>query len=429
MTKQLASNTFCAVPWVGMATKPNGTARVCCLMYSHENQGIVSDDDNNPYNFRDADFDQIRNGDTFREIRLALLNGVKHPLCNTCWIKEDAGSNSRRLQTNRIYKDEFTLDAAKQHTDINGRTDWQPSYWDLRFGNLCNLKCVMCHPSSSSQWYDDYVMLYNAEQYTDGGAVIKLTKKANGKYDVGDAYDWWKSEQFWKTLETKIPYMKQIYLVGGEPMLIEPHYEFLQKIIDAGRAADIVLEYDTNMTALHARSFDLWKHFKSIILRTSLEDYSVQNDYIRYPSKWHAIEKNLDTIRSWNVSNIQCSSSTTWQILNSFTITNLLDYFDKTDTEYHVRILNSPHWYDVKILPTQLKALLIEKYTAWAGSNDKRQKKIAVLISYLNSHMETYDESALKRFIALTDRLDKSRNTNWKTVFPELYAGLKYLYD
>jgi len=94
-----------------------------------------------------------------------------------------------------------------------------------------------------------------------------------------------------------------------------------------------------------------------------------------------------------------------------------------------VRILNSPHWYDVKILPTQLKALLIEKYTAWAGSNDKRQKKIAVLISYLNSHMETYDESALKRFIALTDRLDKSRNTNWKTVFPELYAGLKYLYD
>ena len=418
------TDTFCAVPWVAMSTKPNGTARVCCLMYSHYNQGIINDEHGTPYNYRDASFDDIINGQMAREVRLSLLQGIRHPSCATCWVKEDAGSNSRRLQTNKIYSNEFTLREAREYTDEEGYSRWQPSYYDLRFGNLCNLKCVMCHPSSSSQWYDDYVLLNGATSYNDGGTVVQMTKQSNGKHTVDGTYDWWQSSHFWQQLEDKIPFMKQIYLVGGEPMLIEPHYEFLGKIIASGRAGEITLEYDTNMTAVHYKALDLWKHFKAITLRISLEDYGIQNDYIRFPSKWTAIEKNIGTIRASKLDNIELSFSTTWQILNSYTICQLLDWYHENGFQYHVRILNSPSNFDVKVLPVTAKSTLIDIYEKWAGDDAKKLKNISVLVNYLRSTKDYDDMRQLHSFKNTVDRLDSARGTDWRATFPRLQEAL-----
>ena len=41
------------------------------------------------------------------------------------------------------------------------------SFYDVRFGNLCNLKCRMCGPTDSDQWYDDYVTIYNRTEYKE----------------------------------------------------------------------------------------------------------------------------------------------------------------------------------------------------------------------------------------------------------------------
>ena len=152
-----------------MATKPIGTARVCCLMTNSKdkNQGVIRDEQGLPYNLGRDDFDSIKNGSKAKEIRLAMLRGERHPDCTTCWTKEDMGAASKRTVSNKMYKGEFELSHAIDHTDNEGNTDWQPSYWDLRFGNLCNLKCVMCHPASSSQWYEDYVLLNNKTSFTD----------------------------------------------------------------------------------------------------------------------------------------------------------------------------------------------------------------------------------------------------------------------
>lgn len=418
------NKTFCVIPWVQMAAKPIGTARVCCLMTNSKDsqQGTIRDANGKPYNLGRDDFDVIKNGDKAREIRLSMLNGERHSDCNTCWVKEDMGASSRRTVSNKMYVGEFDEDTARAHTDEHGNTDWQPSYWDLRFGNLCNLKCVMCHPASSSQWYEDYVLINGTTKFTDSGTKINL-KDVDGRYKDAGEYDWWDNPEFWTKLEAKIPYLKQVYLVGGEPMLIEPHYDFLQKVIDSGRAGEVTLEYDTNLTAIHKRALDLWKHFKKVWLRISIDDFGDQFEYIRYPARWQQISKNVETL-SKEMSNIKMDFTVTWQVLSAYTTPNLLDYFEQFDKHNSsVRILSSPDYFDVAILPKEVKQDILNVYNSWA-TTDKKKKQIAHLVNYLETNIDG-DDAKVTKCIDILNKLDSIRKTDWKTTFPQLYEKLK----
>jgi len=414
-------DNFCVIPWVHMASKPIGTARVCCLMSnSHSTgQGIISDDQGRPYNLGTDEFDEIKNGERVRKVRLAMLNNERLPDCDTCWIKEDMGASSRRLVTNRMYKDEFTKETAQQHTDAQGYTDWQPSYWDLRFGNLCNLKCVMCHPASSNQWYEDYVLLNGTTKFGDSGIKINL-EKTNNRYRDQGQYDWWNNEQFWIRLEEKIPYLKQVYLVGGEPMLIQPHYDFLQKIIDSGRADQVTLEYDTNLTSVQDRALRLWKHFKRVWLRVSIDDQNEQFDYVRYPSRWKQVIQNLDRVQG---DNIKMDFTITWQVLTAFTTPKLLELLEKYTGNKSIRILSTPDYFDVKILPPATKQELLDLYQK--HKEQYPHHEVGHLIKYIQTNLDNYNTQALDKCFDTLRILDKSRKTNWQSTFQILYNQLQ----
>jgi sulfatase maturation enzyme AslB (radical SAM superfamily) len=349
-----------------------------------------------------------------------MLQCIRHDDCQTCWVKEDAGASSKRIVSNRMYATEFNLETARQHTDEQGQTDWQPSYWDLRFGNLCNLKCVMCHPASSSQWYEDYVLLNGTTKFTDSGTRIDL-KEVNGRFRDGGEYAWWDNPGFWSKLEAKIPYLKQVYLVGGEPMLIEPHYDFLQKVIDSGRAHEVTLEYDTNLTAIHQRALDLWRHFKHVWLRVSVDDYGDQFNYIRYPANWQAVSKNIEKLHD-KFDNIKFDFTVTWQVLSAYSTPRLLEYLSQfKNSNASVRILSNPGYFDVAILPKDVKQELIEIYKQFASTNSKI--KVNHLIKYLQSNLEGVPVK-LAECINVIDRLDKIRGTDWKKTFPELKENI-----
>lgn len=412
------SNTFCVIPWVQMACKPIGTARVCCLMTNSKDkdQGTIRDNEGKAYNFATDNFDEIKNGKKVRDIRLSLLKGEQHNDCITCWVKEKAGAPSKRTVSNKMYANIFTEEVALKVTDTEGFSTWEPGYWDLRFGNLCNLKCVMCHPASSSQWYEDYVLLNNTTKFTDSGIKIEL-KNINDRYKDNGEYSWWNNKDFWIKLESKIPFLEQVYLVGGEPMLIEPHYDFLEKIIQSGRANKVTLEYDTNLTAVHNRAVDLWKHFKKVWLRVSLDDYGDQFNYVRFPAKWSKVSENLHKLQNLNL-NLKLDFTVTWQILTAFTTVNLLNYLtDYTKSSTGIRILSNPDYFDVAILPNEAKQELIKLYIDF----DSKKSGIQVnhLINYLNSNKNS-DQILIDKCINTLNRLDTIRKTNWRSTFVDL---------
>jgi len=404
----MQKNSFCSIPWIHAASKTNGASRVCCLMSNYEG-GLTG------HNFKDNTIEEIHNSEFTRKIRKQFLAGEQPSECATCWVKEENGGKSRRIATNRMYKDIIDYDKAVQLTAPDGSTTQMPIYWDLRFGNLCNLKCVMCGPQSSSMWYKDWAAVHNTDHFYDSGTKINITDgKKKLDNDCESEYDWWQSEHFWEQLDQYKDQLEHVYLVGGEPMLIETHYNFLQKLIDAGVSKNVVLEYDTNITNVHQRAIDQWKHFKKLILRVSIDDFGEQNDYIRFPSKWYKLNENIERINKL-LPRTKIEISITWQMLNAFTFLKLLDHF----SNYHIniRILSNPSMLDVKHLPKQAKLDIINTY-----NNSVHKDKLSHLISYLTNNLEY--EGNYYTCAEFLEKLDKIRGTDWSKTFVELYNSI-----
>ena len=74
------------------------------------------------------------------------------------------------------------------------------AYWDLRFGNLCNLKCVMCGPQSSSMWYKDWAHVQHRSHFEDRGQKNIFKDKGVDS----DVYDWYTSSKSLKQMEKNI---------------------------------------------------------------------------------------------------------------------------------------------------------------------------------------------------------------------------------
>ncbi len=413
-------DTFCAVPWIQLSTKPNGNIRTCCLMTNSNDpeKGVLKRTDGSIYNAKDEDYLDSINAEKAKSLRLDLLSGVKNPLCKTCWDKESIGLKSKRIITNRDFKDQIDIDRAREITDAQGTvSEYKLAYLDLRFGNLCNLKCIMCHPSSSSAWYSDYVELSGEEHFYDTGEKIYLEKQG-GVWAPKDKnkFKWFESEEFWKTLESHIEDVKQIYLVGGEPLLINQHFKFLEFCVEKNLAKNIRLEYDTNLTITNDKIIGLWKNFKEVKLRVSIESIGKQNDYIRFPSDWQKIEDNLEHIKD-SCDNVKLEFSITWQIYNLFSITDIWDKFPNTGS---VRTLSSPEYLDIKILPEKLKQKALEHLESYPSRSERISNQIESMIEYLKSNMNYQDKENLIKFKNYTKSCDQIRGTSFRDTFPEL---------
>lgn len=414
----MASETFCVLPWISLATKTDGALRFCCIAANDERFGVLSDLNGHAYNAVNANFQEAINADLAKKTRLSMLAGERPSVCKTCWVKESLGGSSRRQLSNRIFADDMTEELAVQRTSFDGSIEFVPRYLDMRYGNLCNLKCVMCCPGNSNQWYDDHVALTGQEFFYDTGVKVPLVRDEAGRYKPPTSvYGWHEgSAPFWQQVESNLKNIRQFYFAGGEPLMSKRHYKFLEECVSSGYAGDIRLEYDTNLTIFSQRLMELWKHFKDVWLRVSIEGIGRFNDFIRYPSHWEEIESNIEKIRS-SRSQVKIDFTTTWQIYNVFAVGEIWDRFAG---EGHVRILQRPEHFDVKILPKEIKLRAISFLEEFSY-----KEKSLHLINYLRANIDHIDTERLKKFIEVTVALDHRRHTKFEQLEPELWRGIQ----
>ena len=233
-------DTFCPIPWNFQAVRNNGDIRICCQANVTKNQGVIRHNDGTPYNARRDSLEDARNADLMKTVRKNMLKGVWSQECGRCQQEEEAGLNSRRQYEQQNWPT-FTIDKARAATDDDGNvSDIPVTYYDLRFGNLCNLACRMCGPTDSHTWYEQWVDYHKTNDYIDTHGTVTLQRNEKGRLFTND-YDWHGSNVFWDSIEQNIPNIKHVYMAGGEPMMIERHYEFLQKCIDSGYAKKIII--------------------------------------------------------------------------------------------------------------------------------------------------------------------------------------------
>ena len=158
MTKKLPSKTFCVLPWMHLATNPGGSLRICCNSNPKTNRIIKDPDTKKEYKiFRDS-MEEAWNSDTYKEFRRQFLAGERPETCVRCFREEDAGVRSPRIGYNEKWMRDDIVLTETPPMDIR--------YVDLRLGNLCNLKCRMCNPWSSSMWVKDWNQVVGTAELT-----------------------------------------------------------------------------------------------------------------------------------------------------------------------------------------------------------------------------------------------------------------------
>ena len=151
-------STYCSLPWIHLATHPDGGATLCCV--SDHRGGASRARNLNPVtylNLNDTKIDTIMNSDYYKATRLEMLNNIVPKSCERCFQEEANGVRSKRMEENE--KLGFTEDMARAVTQSDGTIPVNFKFVELRLGNLCNLRCRTCNPNSSTNWIQPYQKL------------------------------------------------------------------------------------------------------------------------------------------------------------------------------------------------------------------------------------------------------------------------------
>ena len=391
------SKTFCIYPWIHLHAYPTGEAYPCC----HAEMGVGQVGDCHKNTLK-----EIFHSDPMNELRTNMLTETTSPACQRCYEQEESGFFSGRRSANKHHG---------HHIKKLESTPFEMTYWDIRFSNLCNLSCRSCGHIFSSSWYQDQAKLAGPN-WAQQNKPLNIAGR--------------NKDDMWEQLIPHLDYVEQIYFAGGEPLMMEEHYNILDELERRGRF-DVRLIYNTNFTQtkLKDRSvFDYWRKFKSVAVGASLDDQHSRAEYIRRGTEWHKIIANrAEMIRT--CPNVDFYISPTLSILNALSLPDFHRQWVETGLiraqDLNVNILQDPAYLRIDIATPEYKEQIIKKYEEhleWLRPLDKLNRATVGFESAINFISSTDNSQLIDKFWTKTQELDAVRKENIFTVIPELAA-------
>lgn len=443
---QAKSKSFCVLPWIHFATRPNGDMRLCCSANASgagndHTIGLVKNESGAPANFGKETPMSAWNNEYMRSVRTTMLEGKIPGSCTKCFEEESKGVVSKRMwETGSWMQDGIDIEELIKQTKEDGTIPEKLVYLDLRLGHTCNLKCVMCSPHDSSQWVADHKKIFSTFENESLKSQMQWERKDFNNF-------WHENPDFWKEMYAQIPNLKQVYFAGGEPLMIREHKLFLEEIIRQGYADKILIRYNTNGLLLSEEIIDLWTKFKKVKIGFSIDAIGDRNYYIRYPSDWDTVVKNLHRLDQ-TPSNIQVSIATAIQIFNikhlpEFAKWKIQQNFKKVNFEnitggiqagggiFNMHLLYIPTFLSIRVLPKEDKEevkRIFSEFKNWLYENYRQDddfwiknpygwKRWQAVLDFMDGADSTYELPALKEYI---EKLAPLRSMDAKQVFPEL---------
>ena len=372
------NKSFCIFPFIELLTnqRTDGQTTVCCRSTTPV-----------------AKLDEITSFKTdknYKIIRDKMLNGVLLPdHCSSCYNLESQNILSAREQETVEWANRLNLMSLEDLGLIES-----PAYYEIRPSNICNLQCRMCGPESSQLIGKEYKKL---------NLVAELPPDERSNFDI-----------------VNFTNLKKLYVAGGEPTAMPKFYDFVDRCINENKTFEFLV--NTNATKINNRfkkQLKLLPHMQFIV---SLEGLGDINHYVRWPSNWDTIVKNMKYLVD---NNHKITINTTVSIYN---ITRLYELFKWLDDEFlgmlvhALPVSSKDDMLSAFIFPNAKLALsrLLPIQQLKCYNNDKLLKSfIDELITHYRSNPSA-DLEKLKLFFEFNDKLDLSRNVKLVDYIPEL---------
>jgi len=393
--------TFCVIPFINITTHARGDVKMCCHAHPDSSSEFARKPDGSRYNISKDDLEEAFNSEAHRKLRLDMLNGIENDTCTRCLNEEKAGLESPRERFNERFKDLKNIEF-KEVMPLDIR------YADLKLSNLCNLKCRMCSPFSSSQWVSEE---WNSVSKVVDDSVHRQLNK-NDFIELKNL-DWSNEDISTNNLLKIADTVEELYFLGGEPTLIKANLDMIDHVIANGRSKDILLKIISNVTNLPKDLLSKFTHFKKVEVLCSIDAKGSLLRYIRYPATWDLVLKNLNKLKAMDnvYTQIDCT-------VTNYSIHRLDEFLEWYQTQegvgLYLNILHWPRWLNIHSLPAEMKKDIAKRLKKYPEAN-----KVVTFMLDQDKYEEDFPE-----FISYTKNLDESRNQNILDEIPE-YA--KYM--
>lgn len=281
----IENKPLCYAPFIGMYATSTGQYAPCCVSKTIHSHSPV----------------EFWTSNSMQDIRLKMMQQEWPESCSYCQTKQ-----TKNLGNDiKIWDDSFN--SVKADVEItNGNNTGGPLFLDYRPSNICNLKCRMCTPQSSSQIEKEIIENPILNNW------FTLDNNKINNFDVFLEY-------------TSNLNLKKIKILGGEPTIDESTILFLEKIINNNRELPI-LRFTTNGTNLNTRFRKIMSFFPEVRVNFSIDGTEKVYEYIRTNANWHKTKKNIENVFKKNLAS-QYVFNTLLMPYNIFHLTDLLEWY------------------------------------------------------------------------------------------------------
>jgi organic radical activating enzyme len=347
------------------------------------------------------------------ERRQEKLNNIQHSDCKDCHACEDKNIASARLPKPfyDLHKNRFqeTFDSTKP----------LPTELELYFNNTCDLKCVYCDSQYSSQWETE-------------------NRKFNGfKKEIVDSTQF--RNTFWQWFNEDVSdKILQYYILGGEPLIQEEFYEFLEKLIPIitqrpnrfNIKPELIVSTNGNTPAQY---LDKWfkiipelSKVMSIQMTISIEGIGTKAEFIRSNLNWDRFDNNLNKIA--NIAkefNIRLRFNLTHSVLSITSLLELLKHLkqikDRVGIEFELIESNvvEPAYLAPWMLTSDFSSY-IDQACDWIEVDAPEWIKYNTFLKGIANSFGTGSLDNLQLFAQWEQRMIERRNLNFLDTFPEM---------
>ena len=328
-------DTLCMAPWTHTYLSPQTERRLCCASREPaQNFEQYIDTGAGSGRYIPVTLDQHWNSEHMKSVRRRMMAGETLSECDVC--------NSKLLNTD-VYRSYFwamfkhKYNSIWETTDADGSTSMLPVSWDYRFSNLCNFKCRTCGDMLSSSW--------ESEQRQHN--MINWTNPKNNwmqpeiRKDIAAFQDQQVEAEF--ALAVEQHRIEEVYWVGGEPLMYEQHWRYMNRIVELGDGPKVYARYNTNLSRIRYRGIDLFDRIMPSLrdwqICASLDGTGQIGEYIRTGLNFDEWRKNYDIAVKASTHRRQVRIDFTLTLPGMFEIGNIVQLAQETNTDILAKVI------------------------------------------------------------------------------------------
>jgi len=299
--------------------------------------------------------EQHWNSEHMRSVRRRMMANETLPECAVC--------NEQLLNTD-VYRSYFNRmfghlrESVLAATDESGYTTALPVSWDYRFSNLCNFKCRTCGDMLSSAWESEQ----RANDMTDWANPKNSWMLPAVRKQITAFQDTQIEQEFSTAVEQHR--VEEVYWVGGEPLMYEQHWRYMQRMVELGDGNRVYARYNTNLSRVDYRGVNLYRdilaHIRDWQICASLDGTGAVGEYIRTGLDYEAWRANFAQGRAVAKNRRQMRIDFTLTLPGLFEVENIQRLAEEFDVDILAKVVFSfsP---DIILSPLALPRALLDR--------------------------------------------------------------------